>query len=433
MVFLIALSWIFLLTTLFRGHAPGGLYFVPWSSESLMHVVSVRELRAEPFRSLWYNHIQPPALDAIRDALVALSPDAEGEDLIRRVDVGLFALWMALYASTGTLMFSWLRRARSLLCGAMAFGLFLALPGPIFYATILDSTLLSSTLILWFFMALWRLRQREAVEGQLVLCVIALFLTRSVFQWPFLLVLGASFWLMRTRAVAARSVLLPVSVFMMAFLGKQFLLFGLTLTSSFGPHNLCRGLGERCPGTATVMLPSITDSANALVLREPFKLNGEYNFNQVAYLKTAFARMEESKTLILRLGPKQALRALRDNARIFFAPTSSYWPHALVDRLPWRESLDWLFSGKRLLFLLTLGSAAWVWRCVGPGREARVPALREGLGMALPLIYVAAVCILFESGENMRFRYFLEPTLFVYLWLQAWPPRRDSIYRPIQT
>jgi hypothetical protein len=30
---------------------------------------------------------------------------------------------------------------------------------------------------------------------------------------------------------------------------------------------------------------------------------------------------------------------------------------------------------------------------------------------------VAAVTIVFESGENMRYRFFLEPTFFVFFWI----------------
>jgi hypothetical protein len=30
---------------------------------------------------------------------------------------------------------------------------------------------------------------------------------------------------------------------------------------------------------------------------------------------------------------------------------------------------------------------------------------------------VAAVTIVFESGENMRYRFFLEPTLFLFFWI----------------
>ena len=45
--------------------------------------------------------------------------------------------------------------------------------------------------------------------------------------------------------------------------------------------------------------------------------------------------------------------------------------------------------------------------------------VRVGLALALPVAYVFAVSVLFEGGENMRFKFFLEPALFVFLAAQA--------------
>ena len=36
----------------------------------------------------------------------------------------------------------------------------------------------------------------------------------------------------------------------------------------------------------------------------------------------------------------------------------------------------------------------------------------------LPVLYVAVASILFEKGENMRFRYFIEPVLFVFFGVE---------------
>ena len=55
-----------------RRHAPDGLYLQKYTSEYLMQTVSVLDLRDQPLRSLWYLHIQPPMLDAVRAALAHL-------------------------------------------------------------------------------------------------------------------------------------------------------------------------------------------------------------------------------------------------------------------------------------------------------------------------------------------------------------------------
>jgi hypothetical protein len=83
-----------------------------------------------------------------------------------------------------------------------------------------------------------------------------------------------------------------------------------------------------------------------------------------------------------------------------------------VDRLPWRRAFDSVFSGATLVVLLAAAAAAWLVR-------ARRGQVRVGLALALPVAYVFAVSVLFEGGENMRFKFFLEPALFVFLAAQA--------------
>lgn len=416
-VFLIALGWIVALESRFENQAAEHLYFHPWTSEYMMQTVSVGDLRLEPFKSLWYNHIQPPVFDAIRAALAALYPNANGEALMRRVDAGLYRLWMIVYAATAVLIFSWVRSLRGLGSAAIAFVVFLLLPGPIFYAAFLDSTLLSSTLILWFSWALWRFGRGEAAPAEIVVVSVILFFTRSVFQWPFLVVLGVSLWLMAVPRARAVRVLLPISLVMIAFLAKQYILFGLTTTSSFGPDSFCKGLSEYCHGTTQVDLPKITDRFNAFVLRRAEKLNGEYNYNQEAFLKRSFSQMEEYKALLRRLTPGRAIELLRINLDFYLRPTSRHSSHVIVDRLSWRTPFEFLLSGWRFVALLVLSAALWFRGCAKQMGEARRGALLRGLGLALPVLYVAAVTIVFESGENMRYRFFLEPTLFVFFWI----------------
>lgn len=429
-VFLTALAWIMALEARFENQAAEHLYFHPWTSEYMMQTVSVGDLRLEPFKSLWYNHIQPPVFDAIRAAIAAFYPNANGEALMRRVDAGLYGLWTLVYAATAVLVFSWIRSLRGPRSAAIAFIVFLLLPGPIFYATFLDSTLLSSTLILWFLWALWRFGRGEAAPAELALVSVALFFTRSVFQWPFLVVLGSSLWLMAVPRARAIRVLLPISAVMIAFLAKQYVLFGLTTTSSFGPDSFCKGLSEYCHGTARVDLPKTTDRFNAFVLRRAEKLNGEYNYNQEAFLKRSFSQMEEYKALLRRLTPGRLIELLKINLDFYLRPTSRHSSHVIVDRLLWRAPLEFLLSGWSFVTLLVLSTAAWIRGCRKETGEARRRALRNGLALALPALYVATVTIVFESGENMRYRFFLEPTLFAFFWISIsglLPPRAPEV------
>jgi hypothetical protein len=423
-VFLIALAWIFALEVRFRNQAAEHLYFQAWTSEYMMQTVSVGDLRNEPFKSLWYNHIQPPVFDAIRATLASFYPNANGEALMRRVDAGLYDVWMLVYAAAAVLVFSWVRRLRGPRSAAIAVAVFLLLPGPIFYATFLDSTLLSSILILWFFWALFRLGEGDLVAKELVLVSLFLFFTRSVFQWPFLIVLCASLWLMAVPRARALRILAPIGLVMLAFLAKQYVLFGLTTTSSFGPDSFCKGLSAYCYGTAKVELPRITDRYNAFVLRRAEKLNGEYNYNQEAFLKRSFSQMEEYKALLRRLTPGRAIELLSINLDFYLRPTSRHSSHVIVDQLGWRELFEFLLSGWRFLLLLAISSALWIRACLREKGAPRRARLRKGFGLALPALYVAAVTIVFESGENMRYRFFLEPVFYLFFWFSL-TPRAD--------
>jgi hypothetical protein len=426
-VFATALCWLLALEEFFRKEAAQGRYFHAWTSEYMMQTVSLGDLRAEPFKSLWYNHIQPPVFDAIRAGLAMLHPAANGEQLVRSVDGDLYRVWMLAYAAMAVLVFGWIEQMRGRVSAILALVVFLFLPGPIFYATFLDTTLLSSTLILWFLRSLWRVGATGRADLQLVAASLALFFTRSVFQWPFLIVLGSSLWLMRVSRERAVRILVPVSVVVLLFLAKQFFLFGLTTTSSFGPDSFCKGLSEYCHGTTVVPLPKTTDRYNAFVLRRAEKLNGEYNYNQEAFLKRSFSQMEEYKALLRRLTPSRAIELLKINLDFYLRPTSRHSSHAIVDRLVWRRPIEFILSGWPFVGLLAAAVALWLWKSWKQSDGGRDRILGRGLGLALPVLYVAAVTIVFESGENMRYRFFLEPTLFVFLWVTLSPTRLDRL------
>ena len=133
--------------------------------------------------------------------------------------------------------------------------------------------------------------------------------------------------------------------------------------------------------------------------------------------------MEEYKGLLRRLTFGRVIEILRVNLDFYLRPTSRHSGHVIVDRLAWREPLEFVFSGSRLVLLVGLAVGTWLFVTGREGGEARRRDILRGLGLALPALYVAAVTIVFESGENMRYRFFLEPTLFVFLWVMLTPRR----------
>jgi len=388
-----------------------------WTSEYMMQTLSVADLRDEPLRSLFYLHIQPPLFDTLRAALVALQPAGlDGPALMRAVDRGLYVCWGLAYALAVALVYVFLGRLgppRLALAGAALFALH---PAVLFYATFLDSTFLSALLVLWLGYELWRCGPGAGSEVRLVLSVLVLFFTRSLVQWPFVPLLALALWLRGCELRRALRVLLPVALVMGVFLAKQYALFGLTITSSFGPDSFCKGLSAYCQGTTPVALPHALPGPGAAgALRRTAKLNGEYNYNQLAFLERSFSQMQEYRALLRNLPPAKLGRLMAHNLGIWLGPSSRHSAHVLVDRLPWRVAFDALTSGAVLILLLLGATLVWL-RSAWPSRRA----LRAGLGLALPVLYFAATSIVFESGENMRYKFFVEPLLWVFVWSQGY-------------
>jgi hypothetical protein len=108
------------------------------------------------------------------------------------------------------------------------------------------------------------------------------------------------------------------------------------------------------------------------------------------------------------------LRNYIENAGIYFRPSSSYSSgHVIVEHLPWRSAYDRAFSAPVLPVLLMAAFAAWAWRAF------RARTIAASAGMLLPGLFVMVVSILADKGENMRFKFFVEPVVIVLLVSQA--------------
>lgn len=397
--------------------AKGGTYFQEHSSEDMMQTVSLVDLRERPGESLVFLHIEPPLLDGLRALLARLWPGSGRRPLVVRVDRGLYLIWTLVYASMAALVFRWLTRlGSSTPVAALAALAFLLHPAAIFYATYLEGTLLTSFGVLWLCYSLWRVPARGAT---LSLCVayLLLFFVRSIFQWPALLVLVAALFL---TGAPRRSLLIfavTCAAVVGSFMAKQYLVFGSTATSSFAGSSCLQALGEEpAIGFSSDMdtplgplFPRLSGGRVPPVLTRETKIGGAHNFNRLADLRE---ERELARRCLHRLAsepPWSTLRALSENLAVFFEPSSRYLTaHVIVDRLPWRAPYDWTFSGARLALLLATGVLLWL---RGRSRSEIV----RGLGLALPVLFVSAACVAFERGENMRFKFFVEPVLYVFL------------------
>ncbi|AKF86877.1 hypothetical protein MFUL124B02_35320 [Myxococcus fulvus 124B02] len=416
-----AASFLFLLVLEagLRRFTPDGLRFQAWSSERMMQTLSLRELRDEPLRSLWYLHIQPPLLDVLRATLAMFQGSLDDLALVDAVDRWTYVVWALVFAGTVTLVHAWVFQVAGRRFARVAAVLMALHPGTLAFATLLDSTAASALAFLWFCFELWRLPREDGSIARLAAASLVLFFLRSIFQWPFFPLVALCLAL---RGASARSVgryLVVVTLFAGPYVAKQLALFNTSMTSSFDGLNFCRAIGLGEPDLGAVRLPdnvlprSLPSPASAAVLRTDEKLGGYYNYNHLDALRYSVGLKYVCRRALVERPLSATLASFAQNAVMYGVPSSRYQPNVLVDRLPWREPLDFVFSSPVLWVLVLLAGARAVREM-----KRRVDWLQVA-GLVLPVLFVVSVSVLFEKGENMRFKYFIEPVLLVFLCAQA--------------
>lgn len=419
----------------FRPYALENLYFFPLypSSETMMQTVSIEDLRDRPIESLWNIHIQPPAFDSIRAVLAnfwALAdPNSyQGQEnllaLLHKVDQSLYFLWALFYGILGVIIFRWLADTTPIKFAAICSIIFLLHPATIFYATFLDSTFISAFLITWMFYLIWK-QQTNPLRpiNYLIFAVLALFFTRSIFQWPFIIVLTLSLAIIRIPIRRIATFALICSTIIFAYLGKQYSQFGIFSTSSFTGYNLTKSIDMRISQAYWSKFPDNTKFKNPnlpTVLTRERKLLGDRNFNNMFYLELNQKLTGKYKELIGRADPRKLLSNYLDNTKGYFLPSSRYGKHVIVDHLLWRNVYDHIFSSPILPSLLLLAGIYWFIK-TNPREYIR------GAALLLPALYIFLTSVLLEKGENLRFKFFLEPVLFVFIANQL-----HSIWKKVQ-
>ncbi len=404
-----------------RPHAVKGLYYHQLSSELLMQTVSIEDLRRAPLESLWNLHIQPPALDIIRAALATIWNTDYPYSLLRNVDRSLYIIWALLYGTLGALVFLWLSQLTRMWYAVAAALLFLAHPAVIYYSTFLDGTLLSTVLIVWTYYLVWSLRKdpdRSVIP--LILSVSVLFFARSIFQWPSVLLFAAVLGLLKLPKRKIVAFLAACGGVVGLYIGKQYYKFGLTSTSSFTGLNLEQSIGH----TGNYMnyywdyLANVKNTEEMLhslpgVLVRKTKLEGTPNFNHISYLKLNNYLINDLRTRLAATPVNELASAYWENISLYFQPSSRYLEHVIVDRLFWRNFYDMIFSAPVLPVLLLSAFFIFVVRLRRNDYAASV-------ALALPALFVFFISVIFEKGENMRLKFFLEPVFFIFIASQIY-------------
>ena len=406
-----------------RPFAADGIHFQAWSSEKMMQTVALDDLYAAPLETLWNIHIQPPALDAIRSVLVRIWPSTDPLVAVSHVDMLLYGVWSLLYGLLGSLVFVWMYELTEMKVAIVAAFALLLHPASIFYATFLETTLLAALLITLMYYLLWRVSRNANVSFiASTLVVLTLLFTRSIFQWPYILLFAGSLFMvgMKKRSVFA-FMTITIIIFGL-YLIKQHNKFDIWSTSSFTGLNLTRSvsIGSGVPdywGYLNGISDVSIDSELPKVLTRKKKANGAINFNHISYL--ALNRQLTTHFLeYLKAAPIGELaRGYLENLKIYFRPSSAYTAHVIVDRLPWRSVYNRVFSSRILFILITIAGLLALRRAAVTRQPLRY------IGLALPAAYIFAISVLAERGENMRFKFFIEPVIIVFLIFQfydAW-------------
>ncbi|MBT7602606.1 MAG: hypothetical protein HN560_16270 [Anaerolineae bacterium] len=406
------------LQSIMRPYAKDSFYFQEWSSEAMIQTVSLKDLQRNPLETLNNIHTKPPGFDAIRAILVHLWPAQDALGALLHVDFLLYKLWTVLYSILGAIAFLWLSQLTEIKVALIATFILLLHPATLLYSTLLDSNFLTTFLVFVFCYLMWKIKNEYRVHLFIVvLATLALFFTRAIFQYPFIIVVGSSLFLLRIQKRKVLVFLLITASIVGLYGAKQYHKFGILSASSFTGVNLNRSVGN--PNFINYWTLDIDfqeqDSSLPKTLTRIKKVDGSPNFNHIQYLAYNQELIEDFKEYIFATPVSKITISYWENVQIYFEPSSQYnTEHAIIDRIPWKGFYDRIFSTPVFPGLLLVFGIPWLKKVV---KEKDYLA---SIGLVLPGLYIFFITVLFEKGENMRFKFFLEPILFIFLVSQLY-------------
>lgn len=415
-----AAVWLLVLDGWLSHATVDGLHFSILTSEDLVHTIPLEALRAEPLLSLWWAHAYPPGLDIIRLCVLLFLPDAPLSDLLRRMDTVRLVLWAAQFGAIAAVVWSWLRDLVGPRVAALGVMLWACHPAALTYGTLLESTQLTALMLVVLVRQLWRVSRAPATSlmpiawSQLTLLVF-----RALVQWPFMLITAVSMLLVGARPRQVAKITGICLLVAGAWLVKQYVQFGWWSTSTAVGSNLARSIGEPEGFDSHFELEPddipITPG-DPLVLSLVYKVGGEFNHNHRNFVELHRERLSLFIDAWRHASWARLFDEYRTNFGMFLGSHRTYLQNFMITALPvwWTAPYEALFTRAPLL-VITL--ACGLWWYAGRRRDRREWA--QALGVLLPVVVVVFLSIVGERGENMRFRYFIEPVWWVFIVSQA--------------
>jgi hypothetical protein len=406
-----------------RPHARDGIYFQEWTSDTMMQTVAIEDLRKHPFETLWNIHIQPPAFDTLRAVLAYWWSPLESHQLLHKVDHSIYTVWAVVGALLSFTIFIWLSQTTRTSYAFFATLIFIPHPGVIFYSTLLETSFLSGFLILLTYYLLWRLSKNPSESIlPVALAVLSLFFTRSMFQGPWIILFTASLVLLRVPFKSIATFMLVCGVVMGCYLTKHYYKFGTLSTHGWRGLNFCRGINSFDRFSLPPYLNRVKELPpggdeerslpTTLIRRE--KLTGAPNLNHISYVEHNAEIWSYCNEHFRKMSWAHLMNSYRENMEIYFRPSSRYvTAHVIVDTIPWRDAYEKIFSHP-VLPIAIITSLAFA---LLTSQLRDIPSL---MALLLPGLFIFAICITAEKGENMRMKFFLEPVFYVLIVTQGY-------------
>jgi len=319
----------------------------------MMQTLGLEEMIPFGPQSFWYSHIYPPLLDMIRYVFTFPETNSGEPVSAMAVDFRLYALYAIVYGLVNALLFVWTRSLTKNNWVALGVTVVWAIhPGYITTMTLLESSPLSMLTIsltlfsLYMFLRYRNLMWSSAFFASLFLASLARTVTQ-IHVLAFLLIALISFWFIsQKRSWWFFGVNILIIALTFALPIKMKVMYDTWDVTTFAGYHRA---GLLWIDPRTVPEPEypqeIVDNALAFSTR----------FNTQETLKDNY-RLSAAANQFLFSHPTEAVRNLAKSLTItvpeILRPSSKYTQNYMVEKIPWRDAWDWLFSGIPYLLLI---------------------------------------------------------------------------------
>jgi hypothetical protein len=435
-VFFTSFIFIISLEIYFKPYTIDGIHFQEWSSDWVLQTLPIKQLKEYPVLSLWYLHIQPPLYDTFRMLIAQFIDSHDTSVLIKNVDKALYFIFALLYSFITTFIFLWVSRLTSANYGLLAAFIWILHPASIFYATLLETTLLSAFGFTWFLYELWRLKNNNKTGFvRLSISLLFIYFTKSIFQWYFIPVLIFSLLLLRFSIKSIFFSSIGISILIISlFITKQYILFNTTLTTTLNAGTHLCGMVWHNPTKNEI------NKANKILEfnypKDSKKLSAKYKYGSKKYgnNEKSFKQNLIFSHICKNYFFEQPIKSLSNISKNFILsftkfmrPSSSYRSNVIVDNLPWRYYYDFVFG--KLFFLILIIISFFVWCLNKIIHKHDKKDILYSISIVIPILYFILIANIggVHIGEypsiwieTQRLKFIIEPILYIFIFVQLY-------------